>query len=92
MINWFIQRYIIAFSGAIGILNLVPCFALDGQYILASLLSVNKKDNNQFVNSNETKKSTVYIIIMFFGTFLLLANLVFSMFNLFSSKFGSFFH
>ena len=81
----------IAFSGAIGILNLVPCFALDGQYILAALLSVNKKDNNQFINSNEAKKPIAYISIMTFGTFLLFMNLLFSMFNLFSSKLNSFF-
>ncbi len=88
----FFFRYLIAFSGAIGILNLVPCFALDGQYILAALLTVNKKNNNQFINTtNEAKKPIAYFLIMIFGTLLLVINLLFSMFNLFSSKLNSFF-
>jgi hypothetical protein len=71
----------------------VPCFALDGQYILAALLNVNKKNNhNQFINTtNEAKKPIAYFLIMIFGTLLLFINLLFSMFNLFSSKLNSFF-
>lgn len=72
-------------------LNLVPCFALDGQYILAALLSVNKKDTNQFINNNETKKPVVYIILMMLGTLLLIINLILSLLSLFSTKFGSYF-
>ena len=86
-----LNRYLVAFSGAIGLLNLVPCFALDGQYILAALLSVNKRESNQFINANQTKKPTLYLLIMSFGTILLCLNLICSMFNLFSSKIGSFF-
>ncbi len=81
----------VAFSGAIGLLNLVPCFALDGQYILAALLTVNKRTSSQFINENETKRPILYILIMTFGTVLLSVNLICSIFNLFSSKIGSFF-
>ncbi|CAF0952100.1 unnamed protein product [Brachionus calyciflorus] len=82
-------KYIVAFSGAIGILNLVPCFALDGQYILASLLAINKKSED--FTSIPQKRPFIYIIIIFFGTFLLLVNILLAFVSLTYSKFGYFF-
>ncbi len=83
-----------AFSGAIGVLNLVPCFALDGQYILASFLNINQKSSASFVDSQNQQHSRhpfIYVIIMFLGTGLLLANIFIAFMSLAYSKLSSFF-
>jgi len=80
-------RYIIAFSGAIGLLNLVPCFALDGQYILATLLDLHKPSND-FVESNQPqKRSFTYVVLMMIGTTLLSLNMILAVYSLFSSSY-----
>ncbi len=82
------KRYIIAFSGAIGLLNLVPCWALDGQYILQATLAIYKSgygsSHNLFDDNN--KKPLVYILMMLLGTGLLLLNLILALFSLLYSK------
>lgn len=84
-------RYLIAFSGAIGLLNLVPCFALDGQYILASILSIsiNNKHKREFVQMNETERPVLYVLMMLVGTSLLVLNILVSFASLAYSKVSS---
>lgn len=86
-------KYIVAFSGAIGLLNLVPCFALDGQYILAASLHLISQRNSpkNFIDLNSGRDTTpgrhqtLYASIMIFGTLLLVLNLFLAIFNLFVS-------
>lgn len=87
-----ISRYMVAFSGAIGLLNLVPCFALDGQYILASALSINK-NSREFVESNnsESQRPVLYVIMMLLGTTLLGLNIIVSFAALAYSKVSALF-
>ncbi len=79
-----------AFSGAIGLLNLVPCFALDGQFILAScLLLIGKKNRSRnFVNDNEESKGHpfIYALIMLFGSILLALNMILGLYFLMISS------
>ncbi len=81
-----------AFSGAIGVLNLVPCFALDGQYILASILNINKKQTltlgDSRSSSQQEKHPVIYVILMFFGTGLLLVNILCAFASLMYNKLG----
>lgn len=81
----------VAFSGAIGLLNLVPCFALDGQYILASALSINKMSSREFVDSNESQRPVLYVIMMLLGTTLLALNIIVSFASLAFSKVSAMF-
>ncbi len=75
-----------AFSGAIGLLNLVPCFALDGQYILAAILNLigrrNQKNSFTDLGNNKTSYPIVYTFIMMFGSLLLLLNIIVALYNL----------
>jgi hypothetical protein len=62
----------------------VPCFALDGQYILATVLSVNRSP--ELVESDQQKLRYVYVVLMTVGTILLLSNIVLGVFSLVASK------
>lgn len=88
-------RYIVAFSGAIGVLNLVPCFALDGQYILASILNLNRdKTTVSFIDSNtkpDRQHPFLYVLLMLLGTSLLLLNILLAFASLAFNKFSSLF-
>ena len=76
-------KYVIAFSGAIGILNLVPCFALDGQHILAAILL--NKNSKYYITSEQSAQSIfLYSCIMYFGTSLLFVNLALGLISLFT--------
>jgi S2P endopeptidase len=75
-------KYLIAFNGAIAILNLVPCYALDGQHILSAVLLVG--NSNRFIDSNESEPhQKAYLFLMTFGTLLLTLNLVLALYSLF---------
>lgn len=78
-------RYIVAFSGAIGILNLVPCFALDGQFILASLLALNRKAES-FIYVPQ-KRPLVYVVLIILGSSLLIINIVLAFVSMANAKF-----
>ncbi len=86
------MKYIVAFSGAIGLLNLVPCFALDGQYILAANLHLIKHKNkpgNLIDLTPETQgHPMIYAVVMIAGTVLLFVNIFLSLLSLFISKMG----
>uniref|UniRef100_A0A8C4WV76 Membrane-bound transcription factor site-2 protease n=1 Tax=Eptatretus burgeri TaxID=7764 RepID=A0A8C4WV76_EPTBU len=65
-------KYVVSLSGALGLLNAVPCFALDGQWILAALL--------ESVQWPKLCPSFLFVILTL-GTGLLLANLVLGIVN-----------
>lgn len=82
-------KYLIAFSGAIGLLNMVPCFSLDGQYILAAtlqLFSYRKQTNFIDLNSASVEHPMLYAVIMVFGTGLLVCNIMLAFYSLYLSK------
>lgn len=64
-------KYVISLSGALALINVVPCFALDGQYILYGLLEL-------FLSRGIASRPTrqlLYSVIVSFGTVLLLVNI-----------------
>ena len=79
-------KYIVAFSGAIGLLNLVPCFALDGQFILAAVLNMigRRKEKNSLIDfaNNKTSYPLLYTLTMMFGSLLLFLNMIVALYNL----------
>ena len=85
--NWWKKflGYLISLSGALAMLNVVPCYWLDGCHILRALVDYFLE---RFSHSmiNERKKKAIesvlpYVYIFFSG--LLIANLGFSMLTLF---------
>lgn len=76
------MKYLIAFSSAIAILNLVPCYALDGQHILAAVL-LNRNSRHFISPHNDEHYPKTYNFMLTFGTSLLLLNLLLALFSLF---------
>lgn len=72
-------KYLISLSGALAILNVVPCYALDGQWILSALIELTLKS---IVKTHE-KRMLLYTVVLSFGTFLLGANIVIALWVLF---------
>ncbi|XP_059166351.1 membrane-bound transcription factor site-2 protease-like [Physella acuta] len=72
-------KYIISLSGALVILNVVPCYALDGQYICHALIELLLRPS---VPDPEIR-SFIYGLVILFGTILLLVNVVLAMWTLF---------
>ena len=69
--------YIIKFSGALGLLNLIPCVYFDGQHITAALL--------ELVLSHRVPSSTrrkLEVALTVFGTILLAITLILSFFSM----------
>ena len=70
-------RYIISFSAGLAMLNVVPCVALDGQHIcnaLCQMLPYNRVSS--------LTKSYISRSIVFFGTVLVVVNVVFGFYSL----------
>lgn len=65
-------KYVISLSGALALINVVPCFALDGQFILSALLELGF---GRGAASRQTRQ-TLYSLIVTFGTLLLLVNIL----------------
>ncbi|XP_033112702.1 membrane-bound transcription factor site-2 protease-like isoform X2 [Anneissia japonica] len=74
-------RYLISLSGALAILNAVPCFALDGQYILTAFIEFSLKT----VLPNREDRESVQSLTLIFGTILLAANILLALYTLFVS-------
>ncbi|XP_005109480.1 membrane-bound transcription factor site-2 protease [Aplysia californica] len=72
-------KYIISLSGALVILNVVPCYALDGQYICRAFLELVLRPT---VPDPEIR-NFVYSLVVLFGTILLIINVIFAMWTLF---------
>ncbi|XP_053313256.1 membrane-bound transcription factor site-2 protease [Spea bombifrons] len=65
-------KYLISLSGALAVINAVPCFALDGQWILNSFLEATL---SSFVVQKENRELLGFFILLA-GSALLMANVV----------------
>ena len=74
------HRYLISLSGALAILNVVPCYALDGQWILLSFIELTLRS---VVPDPETR-GYIYTLILLCGTLLLFMNISIAMYMLFT--------
>lgn len=75
-------HYMLSFSGALALLNVVPCIALDGQWITQGLVKL-------LVQSMPWLRSSrkgVYLFIVLCGTFLLASNIVLGCWKLFGQR------
>ncbi|KAL3218974.1 hypothetical protein MRX96_031235 [Rhipicephalus microplus] len=75
-------HYILSFSGALALLNIVPCIALDGQWITQGLIKL-------LVQSMPWLRSSrkgVYLVIVLGGTVLLASNVILGFWKLFWPK------
>ena len=61
----------------------------DGQYILASILSMHKNPH-RLLETNEVKRPYLYSFFIVLGTSLLVVNMILGLFSLFVSKSGFF--
>ncbi|XP_078001511.1 membrane-bound transcription factor site-2 protease-like [Glandiceps talaboti] len=72
-------KYMISLSGALAMLNSVPCYALDGQWILTAFIehifqkSIRKIEDRHFLTN----------CILLVGTFVLVANILLAMWTFF---------
>ncbi|KAL5010403.1 hypothetical protein ScPMuIL_012708 [Solemya velum] len=73
-------KYLISLSGALVILNVVPCYALDGQYICYALIELSLQS---FIPDRDIR-GLIYTVFIFYGTLLLAANVVIALWTLFS--------
>ena len=73
-----ISMYTISVSAALAVLNMVPCYSLDGHFVLIGLVEtclpalVRGRSSRQFITS----------FILFWGTLLLLVNIVIALWKL----------
>lgn len=63
-------KYLISLSGALAVINAVPCFALDGQWILNSFLEATLSS----LIVEKQKRELVGFLILLSGSTLLAAN------------------
>ena len=73
-----ISRYFASLSGALAILNMIPCYCLDGQWTLLAFMEYFLK---RLVKS-EVVRIAMYHVTLLLGTCLLLLNVVFGLWNL----------
>ena len=73
-------RYLVSLSGALVILNVVPCYALDGQYICHAFIELSLRSSVP----DPQIRGAIFSLILLFGTLLLGVNVVFAMWTLFS--------
>ena len=76
-----ILRYLISLSGALVILNVVPCYALDGQWICHAFIELTLRSS---VPDREAR-GAIYSLIVLFGTILTILNVIIAMWTLFIS-------
>ncbi|XP_003743241.1 membrane-bound transcription factor site-2 protease [Galendromus occidentalis] len=55
-------KYVMSFSGALAFLNLMPCYSLDGTWILSALIEL------LWGRRSPTRNQRLYNVIMFIGT------------------------
>ena len=73
-------RYLISLSGALIILNVVPCYALDGQWICYAFIELALRST---ISDRDTR-GLIYTVIILYGTCLLSINVIIAMWALFS--------
>lgn len=74
------SKYLISLSGALVILNVVPCYALDGQWICHSFIELSLTS----VIQDREIRGLIYSVIILYGTALLLVNVILAMWMLFT--------
>ncbi|XP_031843283.2 membrane-bound transcription factor site-2 protease [Nomia melanderi] len=70
-------KYITMFSAGLTIVNVLPCFFLDGQYIIDAFVSYLLK----YTRQNKHVKQTIVITLTSIGTLLLIINVLYSLMN-----------
>ncbi|XP_014787252.1 membrane-bound transcription factor site-2 protease [Octopus bimaculoides] len=73
-------KYLISLSGALVIINVIPCYALDGQWICRAFIEFCLRP----IIPNVEVRNTIYSVILIYGTIILLANVFIAMWTLFS--------
>ncbi|KAK3097010.1 hypothetical protein FSP39_005560 [Pinctada imbricata] len=74
------SKYLISLSGALVILNVVPCYALDGQWICHGFIELSLRT----VIPDKDIRGLIYSVIILYGTGLLMINVILAMWMLFS--------
>lgn len=74
----FFLRYLISLSGALAILNAVPCYALDGQWIFQAFI----ESYLTSVIPNPLDRQALVSLGLLFGTLILMANVALALFAL----------
>ncbi|XP_064618004.1 membrane-bound transcription factor site-2 protease-like [Liolophura sinensis] len=72
-------KYLISLSGALIILNVVPCYALDGQWICHAFIELSLRSTFP----DREARGAIYTVVILFGTLLLLTNVFIAMCTLF---------
>lgn len=85
---FFMCRYLFSLSGALVLLNVVPCYALDGQWILKSLLDILLPS---FICSRQIRR-LIFSILLSLGTALLSVNIGLALWYLFLETSSSLSH
>ncbi len=75
----FIVRYLISLSGALALLNVVPCYALDGQWILLALTEILLRP----VIASCKVRAAINMAVLLFGTCLLGTTILIALWSLF---------
>ncbi|XP_031569993.1 membrane-bound transcription factor site-2 protease-like [Actinia tenebrosa] len=70
--------YLVSLSGALALLNMVPCYSLDGQWALFALVEYSLVD----LIPNEDQRNTLCNVILTLGTLLLAANITLALWTL----------
>jgi len=76
-----LSSYLVSLSGALAVLNVVPCYALDGQWILCAFIELAIKP----YITDQWLRGAVYRTILTAGTLLLAANIAVGLWTLFAS-------
>lgn len=71
-------KYLISLSGALAVLNVVPCYALDGQWILLALVEIICRGHQR----QNGVQSLIYSVILLLGTVLLGCNIITALWQL----------
>lgn len=75
-------HYIMSFSGALALLNAIPCIALDGQWILQGLIKL----LTQAFPCLRPSRKWLYLFLVLSGTFLLAINVVLGFWKLLGQR------
>lgn len=70
-------KYVTVFSAGLAVINIVPCFFLDGQYIINILLLYLLN----FTPHNKNIRQTIILMVTSIGTLLLIINLLYLLMN-----------
>lgn len=71
-------KYLITFSLAIALLNAVPCYGLDGQFISTTIV------DSLFVNWSHKQRVAIKCLLLYYGVSVLAGNVVIGFIRLFS--------